>query len=151
MAFLGGRIIVVCFLSQLGGLHGADITISILDEKTSHKKRAVGRRGSCALCFHLRPTPSQKAPGGEIKGRGTGTHASFFSLLSLASFQGCKWKFRTVVEQALYQRPHWDTAHCLRWVSLQWECACAWVVFVHSNWWQRENSAADHFLDLFFI
>jgi len=61
MAFFDTRIIVVCFLSQLGGLREARITISILDEKTSHKKRAVDQEDSCTLCFHFRPTPLQKA------------------------------------------------------------------------------------------
>lgn len=86
MAFFDGSISVVCFLSQLGGLHRAGITISILDGKMSHKKRAVGQEDSCTLCFHFRLTPSQKASE-EIKGRGTGTLACFFSFLSFASFK----------------------------------------------------------------
>lgn len=83
MSFFDGRIVAFCFLSQLGGLHWVGITISILDEKMAHKKRAVGQEDSCTLCFHFRPTPLQKALGGKLKD-GALAHLLAFSL---GSFQ----------------------------------------------------------------
>ena len=89
---LTAGIVVVCVPHQLGGLHGAGITISILDKRRAHRKRAVGQEDSCTLCFHFIPTPAQNAPG-EIKGQGTGTLARSFSFFSLALFRGWKRTF----------------------------------------------------------
>lgn len=118
------------FRRQLGGLHGAGITISILDKKTPHKQRAVGQEDSCTLCFHFIPTPVQKAlGGGGVLKDGTLAHLlDFSSILPLAPFQGL------VPERLLWKGgPHKDTARRFKRRVRRYD-------FVHSDWWQRRKS-----------
>lgn len=127
------------FHRQLGGLHGAGITISILDKKTPHKQRAVGQEDSCTLCFHFIPTPRTKGPrGGGIKGRDAGTLARFFLYSSSRPFsrpeKGGFKPLRIVPERLLWKGgPHKDTARCFKRRVRRYD-------FVHSDWWQRRKS-----------